>query len=154
MLNSFGQGSVRSLSEELLLSMTVSSESVCADKELESSSLKSVETQSMNSRMILVSGADGMTLMVARSLIEEVVLKLTNVPPKSTSLYCSLMPPVSLHASLTCSMSSSTVSGTSGRSILSELSSLNKMRSRMGFAILTDQVASRCEGPESCFNTT
>jgi hypothetical protein len=26
-----------------------------------------------------------MTLMVARSLIEEVVLKLTNVPPKSTS---------------------------------------------------------------------
>ena len=77
--------------------------------------------------------------MVVRSLIEEVELKLTNAPPKSISLYCSLMPPVSLYASLTCSMSSSTVSGTSGRSILSELSSLNKMRSRMGFAILTDQ---------------
>ena len=153
MLNSFGQGSVRSLSEEVLLSMTVSSESVCVDKELESRSLKSGWTLSMNSRMISVSGTDGMTLMMARSLIEEVELKLTNVPPKSISLYYSLMPPVSLHASLTCSMSSSKLSGTSGRSILSELSSLNKMRSRMGFAILTDQVASQHEGPGSCFNT-
>ena len=63
----------------------LSPESVCAEKELESSSLKSDEKLSMNSRMISVSVTNGMTLMVARSLIEEVVLKLTNVPPKSTS---------------------------------------------------------------------
>ena len=81
MLNSFGQGSVQSLSEELLLSMTVSSESVCVDKELESRSMKSVGTLSMNSRMISVSGTDSMTLMMARALIAEVELKLTNIPP-------------------------------------------------------------------------
>lgn len=127
--------------------MIVSSESACvdkelesvrADKELESRSLKSSGTLSMNSKMISSSETVGMTLMVVRSLIEEVELKLTNVPPKSISLYCTLMPPVSLYASWIHSVSSSTVSGTSGRSILSELSSLNKMRSRMGFAILTD----------------
>lgn len=71
MLNSFGQGSVRSLSEEQLLSMIVSSESVCLDKELESRSLKSVGTLFMNSRMISVSGTQGMTLMVVRSLMED-----------------------------------------------------------------------------------
>lgn len=58
MLNSFGQGSVRSLSEELLLSMTVSSESVCAEKGLESRSLESDWTLSMNSRMISLSGTE------------------------------------------------------------------------------------------------
>lgn len=111
----------------------MSSESMCVEMELVSRSL------SMNSRMT-VSGADGMTLMVVRSLIMEVELKLTNAT--STSLYCSLMPPAGLYDSLTCSMSSSTVSGTADRSILLELPSHNKMRSRMGFAVLMDQVAS------------
>lgn len=114
--------------------MTVSS--VCVEMELVSRSL------STNSKSN-VSVADGMTLMVVRSLIMEVEFKFTNVPPKSTSLYCSLIPPATLHDSLTCSMSSSTVSGTLDRSILSELLSLNKMRSRMGFAIFVDQVASQ-----------
>lgn len=77
MLNTFSQGSVPSLSEELLL--------------------------------MSVSGTFCMTLMVVRSLIKEVEFKLTNVQPKSSSLYCSLMPPLSLHVYLTCSMSSSTV---------------------------------------------
>lgn len=83
MLNSFGQGSVRSLSEELLVSMIVSSESA-VDKELESRSLESVGTL-LKFRMKSVSGTVCLTLMVVRSLIEEVEFKLTNVPPKSSS---------------------------------------------------------------------
>lgn len=141
MMNSFGQGSFRSLSEGLQLSMNMSSESVFHEAGLMSKSLTSDGTLSMKLRMI--SGADCMTLIVVRSLIMEVELKLTNIPPKSMSLYCSLMSPESLHMFLTCSMSSSTVSGTLARFILSELSPLNKMRSHMGFAILTNQVGSQ-----------
>lgn len=80
-----------------------------------------------------------MTLIVLRTLIMEVELKFTYMPPKSSSLYFSLIFPVSLHASLTCSVRSSTLSGTIGRSILSKVSSINKTRSLMGFAVVSDQ---------------
>lgn len=55
MMNSFGQGSVLILSEEEVLRMLVISESfsVCVETKLESRSLNSVGTLSINSKITL-----------------------------------------------------------------------------------------------------